>query len=140
MTAGVQQVKAQEAYAVLSSDGKTVTFYYDGEKASRGGMDINREPRSIADNDPNPYGTATKAVFDATFNAYRPTSTRHWFTYCTELTTISGMEYLHTDEVTDMAHMFNYCSGLTTLDLSSFNTKKATNIGGMFAECRCLTT
>ena len=29
-----------ELYAVLSDDGKTVTFYYDDQKASRGGIDI----------------------------------------------------------------------------------------------------
>ena len=140
MVAGLQTMKAQEAYAVLSSDGKTVTFYYDGKKSSRGGMDINNVPRSIADNNPNPYGTATKAVFDATFDAYRPTSTRLWFTYCTELTTISGMEYLHTDDVKDMSLMFRYCLSLTTLDLSSFNTRKVTDMGGMFEECRNLTS
>lgn len=33
-----QKVMAQEAYAVLSNDGKTATFYYDKQKANRSGV------------------------------------------------------------------------------------------------------
>ena len=36
---GVQTIKAaNEIYAVLSSDKQTMTLYYDGQRASRGGV------------------------------------------------------------------------------------------------------
>ena len=49
------------------------------------------------------------------------------------LESISGMEYLNTEEVTDMSQMF-YCSyELTDVDLSHFNTSKVTDMNNMFA-------
>jgi uncharacterized protein len=33
---GVSTAQAQEAYAALSSDGKTLTFYYDTQRATHG--------------------------------------------------------------------------------------------------------
>ena len=56
----------KEAYAALSDEGKTVTFYYDTQKASRSGVvEINN--KSLNYNETNAYGTATTAVFDASF-------------------------------------------------------------------------
>ena len=43
-----------EPYAVLSNDGKTVTFFYDGNKASQGGVDINNTY-----NESHPYSAVT---------------------------------------------------------------------------------
>ena len=129
---------AVEPYAVLSSDGKTVTFYYDDHKASRGGIDINnRYPGYNVD---SPYGTATIAIIDASFASYRPTSTQCWFYKCSNLTTIKGMENLKTDNVTDMYRMFYGCSGLTSLDVSGFKTDNVTSMGSMFNGCSSLTS
>ncbi len=127
-----------EPYAVLSSDGQTVTFYYDDQKATRGGIDIKNS--HTAGNLGSPYGTATIAVFDASFANYRPVSTAYWFQWCSSLTTINGIENLKTDNVTDMSAMFDYCSGLTSLDVSGFNTSKVTNMDDMFSNCRALTS
>ena len=124
-----------EAYAVLSSDGTVVTFYYDNKKAERGGIDINNTSGA-----PSPYGTATTAVFDASFDTYRPTSTAYWFYRCSSLATITGIEYLHTDDVTTMYFMFSDCTGLTTLDLSHFNTANVTEMTNMFHNCSGLTS
>ena len=66
---GSTTVCAQQAYAVLSDDSKTVTFYYDTQKSIRGGMEINNSYSS------NPYESATTAIFDDSFSNYRPTST-----------------------------------------------------------------
>lgn len=128
-----------ETYAVLSDDGKSVTFYYDTEKQSRqGAMEINNKNRSYADGNPNPYGTAVTATFDASFADFRPTSTAYLFDSCFDLTDIFGMEYLHTEDVTDMTDMFDKCYALTSLDLSGFNTAKVTSMSRMFEECRSL--
>lgn len=72
----VTSVQAQEPYAVLSNGGKTVTFYYDKQKESRGGIDINN--KSIPYDSSSPYGSATTAIIDASFADYRPTSTAYW--------------------------------------------------------------
>ena len=127
-----------EPYAVLSSNGKTVTFYYDGQKASRGGIDINNS--SIEYGDSSPYGTATTAVFDASFADYRPVSTAYWFMYCNSLTTITGLENLKTDNVTNMRYMFLDCSNLKSLNVSGFNTSNVTDMMGMFVGCSGLTS
>ena len=127
----VQAVYAQEPYAVLSDDNTVVTFYYDDQKEVRGGMDIGGN---------SSYGSATTAVIDASFADYRPTSTAHWFERCSSLTSITGMENLKTDNVTDMSNMFTGCSGLLSLDVSGFNTNKVTSMYGMFYGCRSLTS
>ena len=135
----VQTVRAQEAYAVLSNDGQTVTFYYDTQKASRTGvLEINQS--EIAWDQSSAYGTATTAEIDASFANYRPTSTAYWFLYCTNLTSITGMENLNTTNVTNMNCMFNNCVALTSLDLSKFNTSNVTNMSGMFGGCSALTS
>ena len=129
---------AAEPYAVLSSDGLTVTFYYDNQKSARGGMDINNE--FIANDSISPYSTATSAVIDASFANYYPTSTAYWFHNCSSLTTITGIENLKTDSVTDMTFMFANCSRLTSLDVSGFNTANVTSMNCMFAKCSSLTS
>ena len=122
----------REAYAALSDDGKTVTFYYDGNKASRGGLDINSRQQYPS------YSSATTAVIDASFADYRPTSTAYWFCKCLSLTTITGMENLHTDNVTNMYRMFYRCTSLTSLDLSGFKTDNVTDMSWMFYDCASL--
>ena len=128
---------AIEPYAVLSSDGKTVTFYYDENKADRGGIDINNRYHYKTD---SPYGTATTAIIDASFANYRPTSTAYWFEKCSNLTTIKGMENLKTDNVKNMYSMFSGCSALTSLDVSGFKTDNVTDMGVMFSGCSGLTS
>ena len=81
-----------------------------------------------------------KVVFDASFANARPTSCHEWFTLCSNLTTIEGIEYLNTEKVTDMNCMFFHCSSLTSLDLSNFNTANVTDMGYMFNGCSALTT
>ena len=81
-----------------------------------------------------------KVVFDASFASARPTSCYYWFTRCSNLTTIEGIEYLNTENVTNMSCMFFHCSSLTSLDLSSFTTANVTAMGYMFNGCSALTT
>ena len=136
-------VKGPEAYAVMSSysSSMTLTFYYDDQKTARNGVgvgpftpDTNSEWYSIREN-------ITSVVFDASFdNCRNLTSTAYWFNGCKNLTTISGIEYLHTDNVTDIRAMFGSCSSLTSIDLSHFNTESVTNFYGMFYDCTGLTS
>lgn len=128
-----------EPYAVLSQDNLTVTFYYDDQKAARGGMEINS--RYINNGEKNAYGTAVTAIFDSSFANYTTlSSTAYWFMGCGKLTEIRGLSNLNTANVTSMRNMFNGCSGLTSLDLSGFNTANVTDMRWMFYGCSGLTS
>ena len=85
-------------------------------------------------------GTIVHIVFDKSFSTYTPTSLREFFAYLTNLKTITGLEYLNTEKVTDMNCMFFNCSALTSLDVTHFNTAKVTDMNGMFNECSKLTS
>ena len=137
---------AQEAYAVVSPDSTTLTFYYDKKKASREGTAyelnegngcpkwIKRNEYSIPD---NPYYTVV--VFDKSFKDARPASCAHWFDGFGNLTKIEGISNLNTSKVTDMNAMFKGCRCLESLDLRGFNTSNVTDMSGMFRGCKRLT-
>ena len=129
-----------EAYACFTPENTTLTFYYDGQRSSRTGTTFDMNEGS------NPPGWYTggynsrvkNVVFDPSFADARPTTTHFWFYYMPSLTSITGMEYLNTSEVTDMSYMFFFCSSLTSLDLSHFNTSKVTSMNYMFHNCAVL--
>ena len=79
-------------------------------------------------------------VFKRNFRDARPTTCLLWFGYCTNLTSIEGLENLNTSDVTSMDHMFYMCGQLRALDLSGFNTEKVENMQGMFSNCKNLET
>lgn len=123
-----------EPYAVLSNGGKTLTFYYDQEKSTRGGLSIDRgwsdDSRSI-----------TAVEFDESFAACTTlTSMTGWFENCSALRYISGLDYLNTSNVTDMSYMFSGCSSLKSISVGSFDTGKVTDMNSMFEGCQSLTT
>ena len=143
-----QQAQAQEAYVHQSQDKATLTFYYDTQRNARQGQTWGIEEKRTdnsnfpawAGTEENPNTTTTKAVFDASFQNFKPTSTSYWFDSSKALTAIEGLQYLNTSEVKDMGGMFLDCSALTSLDLKSFNTENVTNMRGMFSNCSALTT
>ena len=130
-----QTVCAQEAYAVPSDGGATVTFYYDSQKTARGGSGLTDYVV-----DKSQSGDITKLIIDDSFADYMPSSMSTWFFSWSKLTTIVGIENLNTEKVTTMKGMFHSCTALTTLDLTSFNTEKVTDMEGMFAYCSALTS
>ena len=85
-------------------------------------------------------GTIVHIVFDKSFSTYTPTSLYGFFRKLTKLETITGLEYLNTEKVTDMGDMFSGCSSLTSLDVTHFNTAKVTDMNRMFAYCSSLTS
>ena len=130
---------AAEAYACYTSSNTTLTFYYDNYRSSRTGttFDLN-----TGDNGPDWYdevtsynNSITKVVFNSSFANARPTTTYMWFFEAENLTTITGLNYLNTSEVTNMSSMFAGCHGLTNLNLSNFITAKVTDMRSMFNEC-----
>jgi surface protein len=117
IVAGLQSVKAQEAYAVYTSDNTTLTFYYDNQRSSRTGTtyDLNTGtnlPGWVFDGN---NISVTRVVFNSSFRSARPTSTCSWFYNMTKLQSITSIELLDTREVTDMRSMFENCTRLTSL-------------------------
>ena len=135
-----------EPYAVLSTDKKTLTFYYDDQKSSRSGT---KYALNTGTNNPGWLGTPstmentdkiTKVVFNSSFANARPTSCYHWFFSMSNLATITGLNYLNTSEVTNMSGMFANCFKLKSIDVSNFDTSKVTDMQYMFSQCVGLTS
>ena len=130
-----------EPYAALSNNNKTLTFYYDEYKNSRGGMDLGPFNKGTDRGWKDQCSTITTVVFDKSFAGYTElTSTACWFYECSVLKTITGIEHLNTSNVTNMDQMFRGCESLTSLDVSNFNTAKVTNMRLMFNYCFGLTS
>ena len=85
-------------------------------------------------------GTIVHIVFDKSFSTYTPTTLYGFFMDLTKLETITGLEYLNTEKVTDMSYMFFACSKLTSLDVTNFNTENVKNMVRMFHNCSALTS
>ena len=115
----------------------TLTFKHDTQKPY-GAFALNEGRNAPGWYNPKKY-YINKVVFDASFAKARPTSCYSWFCGCSNLK-IEGIEYLNTENVTNMGRMFDDCRYLTTLDVSNFDTKNVTNMSKMFYECYGLTT
>lgn len=122
-----------------SSTGVTVTSIWAGEDVTNTAANSH-----YLFGYPNWYSTVhesmTNVVFESTFADVTPNSTRAWFYYCGNLTTVSGLDNLNTAEVTNMSKMFTNCTKLTALDVSGFNTENVTDMSGMFNENNALET
>ncbi len=151
-TAIVRQLveAVNEPYAVLSENNTVLTFYYDKKKAERNGMGVG--PFSVGFDDERQQAVVNSdwfeqrnsivaAEIDSSFAKYNSlTSTGFWFYECKNMKTISGIQYLNTENVTDMGDMFNYCESLLSVDMSGFNTSNVLNMRGMFGSCYSLTS
>ena len=121
-----------QPYVVFEEGTGTLTFRYDTYKPE-GAYDLN-----VGKNKPKWSSLdfkIKKVVFDASFANASPTSCYAWFQDCQELTDIEGIEYLNTENVTDMSSMFLRCSHSYPLDLTSFNTANVTDMSSMFKYC-----
>ena len=122
-------------YAEFDDATGTLTFRYKAVKP-KGAYDLNAE--AFRPQWKNIETTVKKVVFNASFANAKPTICYAWFYNNTNLTTIEGLEYLNTEDVTNMEYMFAGCSALESLDLSKFNTAKVTSMAYMFNKCSAL--
>ena len=93
----------------------------------------------------NPQGdtqsrAATTVIFQEAFKDYSPTTCKSWFEGFESLTSVDGLQYLKTGNVTNMDFMFKGCSNLTTIDVTGFDVSKVTTAESMFLNCSKLTT
>ena len=91
------------------------------------------------------HNDVTSAVIDPSMKDANLTSTRMMFfgigtNQLANMTTISGLENLNTENVTSMQSMFEGCQSLTELDLSRFKTANVTSTNCMFQSCSNLET
>ena len=117
---GSIRVLAQEPYAVLSDNNTVLTFYYDDKKVERNGMSVGPFDIQNTREWNTQRESITTVVFDDSFaNETTLSSTAFWFFGCTNLSIITGISNLKTDNVTNMNSMFCNCSALTSLDVSN---------------------
>ena len=118
----------KSAYSIYANE--TLTFYYDDRIHGGDRLPLGQH-----------YVMTKSVVFDPSFANYHDiTSTNGWFEGMKSLSSIKGLQYLDTRNVTDMGSMFEGCSSLTSIDLSSFNTSNVTNMQKMFMSCNNLSS
>ena len=127
--------------AMYESSTQTLTFKENvGETLPENSAWVEDKQTVAAINTKLGNGTIVHIVFDKSFRTYTPTSLRRFFEDLTKLETITGLEYLNTENVTDMGHMFYSCSSLTSLDVTHFNTANVMKMNGMFSYSVALTS
>ena len=123
----------------MSDNGQTLTFFKSRNPPIAGG-----DLYGIGDNYTGAPDWCTevvkKIVIDPSFSYFKPNSMAYWFSGCSNLETIEGLENLKTDNVTNMDNMFSGCRSLTTIDLCGFSTQNLTSCHNMFASCSNLQT
>ena len=134
------EASSSKYIATYDSDNATLTFKkYSGESLSS-------KSRWVEDGKPVwemiklDFGDIKHIVLNESFKTFTPTKLNSFFSGLTKLETITGLEYLNTENVTDMSLLFDHCQKLTSLDLSNFNTAKVTNMNRMFSNCSNLKT
>ena len=133
--------QTKRGYAVYTAEDKTITCYDDGKMSSRPGT----EKLELVDRDDNLCGidrfdenikeVVEKVKFDPSFISAKFRSITRWFSSMSALTTIEGLQYFDTSEVTSARVVFNGCSSLETIDLSSLSMPKLQDAYGMFLNC-----
>ena len=133
------EASSSKYIATYESDTETLTFKENvGETLPENSAWV-KDKQTVADINNNlGNGTIVHIVFDKSFRTYTPTSLYSFFGNLTNLETITGLEYLNTEKVTDMNRMFYSCKSLTSLDVTHFNTANVTDMSYMFSLCRSL--
>ena len=129
--------------ATYDSDTETLTFEkYEGESLpSDSESEWVEDGKSVFEMFGSSYLRDIKhIVINESFKTFTPTTLSSFFAALSELETITGLEYLNTENVTDMSLLFDHCQKLTSLDLSNFNTAKVKNMESMFSHCSNLKT
>lgn len=135
------EASSSKYIATYESSTQTLTFKENvGETLPENSAWV-EDKQTVADINNNlGNGTIVHIVFDKSFSTYTPTSLYGFFTSLTKLETITGLEYLNTEKVTNMSCMFRDCSKLTSLDVTHFNTANVTDMSSMFSNCSSLTS
>ncbi len=129
-------------YGVLSSNGHTLTLYYDNKKEQRQGEIVecyvqtgeSSELLTWAEALGDKVEQVRTIVIDKSFK-YTSNTLRQYFRDFSEVVEIEGLEYMDTYGVSNFEEMFDNCYSLQYLDLSKFDTSQATDMENMFYNC-----
>ena len=127
-------------------DASSFTPEAEGAEAITSGLTVmdlaegNYDLASLMSSNGISASSVTNVVIERSFRTMRPTSCAAWFSGMTNLTDITGEDYLNTSAATSMKDMFKNCSSLTSADLNvgnwkGFDTSSATDMSGMFQGC-----
>ena len=130
-------------YGVLSSNGSTLTLYYDNKKEQRYGEIIECYEQTEDSYELLPLAEALgdmadqvhTIVFDKSFKHTNDLNMEDYFSELGSLQEIKGLKYFDTYGATSFNRMFNECHSLQHLDLSHFDTSQATWMESMFFNC-----
>ena len=135
------EASSSKYIATYESSTQTLTFKeYAGETLPENSAWVEDKMTVTTINQNLRNGTIVHIVFDKSFSTYTPTSLYCFFKNLPKLKTITGLEYLNTEKVTNMYGMFINCFFLTSLDVTHFNTANVTDMGFMFSNCSSLTS
>ncbi|MCR4664425.1 MAG: DUF285 domain-containing protein [Paludibacteraceae bacterium] len=139
-----------EVYTEFDASTSTLTYYCDTLRLTRSGITELYIPEHAAGIRFGYSEDVQYAVLDETMSSARLTSMRNMFYggskydddldyefhyKLSNMKEIDGLEYLNTDNVTDMSGMFFGCASIDSLDLAFFNTDNVTDMRGMFSGC-----
>ena len=132
------EASSSKYIATYDSDTETLTFEkYEGESLpSDSESEWVEDGKSVFEMFGSFYVNDIKhIVINESFKTFTPTTLSGFFAPLVELETITGLEYLNTENVTDMSLLFDHCQKLTSLDVTHFNTANVTNMKRMFNAC-----
>ena len=129
---------AKEIFAILHNNQMQIAY---DEKANYSGVIENWSPENGAKGmTESELEQITSVMITNTMSQARLTSMYWWFAGLKNATYITGLEYLHTENVTDMNSTFYNCKKITSLNVSNFNTSNVMTMRSMFDVCRSLTS
>ena len=138
----------KKVYTEFDAANSTLTYYYDELYSSRNGaVEFYATPIRWTEY----HNQIKKVKVDASMQNAPLTSFNKMFyggydsstsTYynLSDAESITGLENLNTENVTDMSMMFNKCHALKSVDLRTFKTGNVNRMSEMFAECNALSS
>ncbi len=141
----------EEAFAVYSATDDSLTFYKDvvpSEGDTYNGKVVTTVYEGVDDivaakEEEVPWSDIREDVasvtIDGSFAGALPVSLAYWFDEFSSAS-FSGLSNIDTSEVASFRRTFSFCSAMTDVDLSGWDTAKATDLYGMFFDCPALTS
>ena len=125
----------KEAYAELTEENGTLTFYYDFDKDTREGTIYNLPWVGDDAGWYNDRYYIYRVKFDESFSKFKLKTAHRMFANLDYLQNIVGFEYFNTEDISDMSEMFYSTDGLRILDLRKLDVSSVTDMSRMFCYC-----
>ncbi len=128
---------AKQIFAILHNNQMQIAY---DEKANYSGVIAHWSPENGTRNmTESEREQITSVMITNTMSQARPIYMDNWFAGLKNAAYITGLEYLHTENVTTLSRLFEDCYQITSLNVSNFNTSNVTDMSYMFYNCYNLT-